>query len=57
MEIKKCHNYLFHNDPEVITAIWAIDSETSREYLINLHTSEIIAERVNGKIIDPTRNT
>ena len=55
MEVNKCHNYLFHNDPEVITAIWAKDSESSREYLIDLHTSDIIAERVDGKIVDPNR--
>lgn len=46
-------NHPFNNDPDVISAIWAIDAESGREYLINLVTSEIIAERVDGKIIDP----
>lgn len=36
----------------IIRAIWAIDSETSREYLMNLDTQEIIVERVKGKIVE-----
>lgn len=37
----------------IIRALWCIDSDTSREYLINLDTQEIIAERVDGKIVNP----
>lgn len=46
-------NYLFHNDPEIITAMWCIDSETSEELLLDLKTSKVIAKRVNGQIVDP----
>jgi hypothetical protein len=35
-----------------IEALWCIDSESGREYLIDLKAHKIIAERVNGKIID-----
>ncbi len=37
-----------------IRALWCIDSISGREYLINLQTQEIIAERVNGRIVDPS---
>lgn len=36
-----------------IRALWCFDSETGREYLIDLDKATIIAERVNGKIVDP----
>ena len=39
--------------PGQIVAQWVIDSETSREYLIDLDKQRIIAERVNGKLVDP----
>lgn len=47
------HRYLLNPNIDAIRAIWCIDSETSEELLINLKTSEIIAKRVDGKIIDP----
>lgn len=34
-----------------IRAQWCIDSETGREYLIDLDKSVILAERVNGKLV------
>lgn len=37
----------------IIQAIWCIDSETSEECLVDLYTKQIIAKRVNGKIVDP----
>lgn len=37
-----------------ILAQWCIDSETGREYLIDLNRSIVIAERVNGKLVDPS---
>ena len=39
-----------------IRAQWCVDSESSREYLIDLDTNEIIAERIAGKIVDPEPN-
>lgn len=45
--------YLMRKDPSVIEARWCIDSETSQEVLINLLTSEIIAFRIAGRIVDP----
>ncbi len=46
--------YLFRRTPEYIEALWCFDSETSEEVLINLRTSEIIAKKCNGKIVDPS---
>lgn len=46
-------NYLLRQQPGYIEAIWCVDSETSEECLVNLRTNEIIAKRVDGKIIDP----
>lgn len=40
---------------DYVRAMWCVDSETSREYLIDLDTQEIIAERVDGKIVDPNQ--
>ena len=37
-----------------IRAQWCIDSESGREFLIDLDACKILAERVNGKLIDPT---
>ncbi len=48
------NEYLFKRVSDYIEALWCRDSETSEEYLINLRTSEIIAKRVNGKIVDPS---
>lgn len=47
------NNYLFRKNHDVISAMWVVDSESSREYLINLNTNEIIAERIDEKIVDP----
>lgn len=41
------------NSTRFIRAIWCVDSETSEECLVDLDTKEIIAKRVQGKIIDP----
>lgn len=38
----------------LIRALWCVDSETSREYLIDVDSKQILAERVNGKLIDPS---
>lgn len=46
-------NYLFHNDPTILSAMWCKDSETGEEILLDLKTSKVIAKRVDGKIIDP----
>lgn len=48
------HEYLLRQNPGFIEAIWCIDSETSEECLINLRTKEIIAKRIDGKIVDPS---
>lgn len=37
----------------IIYAIWCIDSETSEELLVNMDTNQVIAKRVDGKIVDP----
>ncbi len=37
----------------LICAIWCIDSESGKEYLMDLYNNCKIAERVNGHIIDP----
>lgn len=46
-------NYVFGHNPDVIQALWCVDSETSEQVLINLRTNEIIAKRVDGRIVDP----
>lgn len=38
----------------IIRAMWAKDSETSEDCLIDLDTHQVIAKRWNGKIIDPS---
>lgn len=48
------NEYLFRRTNDPIEALWCIDSETNEELLINLATSEVIAKRVNGKIVDPS---
>jgi len=47
------YGYLFRKNPGLIEAIWVIDSETGAECLINIRTSDIIAKRFNGHIVDP----
>lgn len=42
------------NNPGHIRALWCIDSESGREYLVDLDACKVIAERINGKLIDPT---
>jgi hypothetical protein len=36
-----------------IRALWVWDSETSDELLVDLDKNEIIAKRVDGKIVNP----
>jgi len=45
--------YLLRKNPDLIEAMWCVDSETGQEMLINLRTNEVIAHRVQGRIIDP----
>jgi hypothetical protein len=52
----KIGKYLFRVHSDIIHALWCVDSESSREFLVDLDTSEIIAERVAGKIVDPEPN-
>jgi len=37
-----------------IEAIWCIDAKTSRQFLVDLNTHNILAEKVDGKLIDPS---
>ncbi len=43
----------YYHRKGIIRAMWAKDSETSEEYLIDIDEHKIIAKRFNGKIIDP----
>lgn len=45
--------YLLRKNPGIIEAMWCVDSETGQEMLINLLTNEIIAHRIEGRIVDP----
>lgn len=40
-------------DKSHIRALWCWDSESGREYLIDLDKCAVIAERVNGRLVDP----
>jgi len=37
----------------IIRAIWCWDSETSEEVLVDLDKNEVIAKKVDGKIVNP----
>ena len=37
-----------------IEAVWCIDSRNGRQFLVDLKTHNILAERVDGKLIDPS---
>lgn len=40
-------------DPnERVEAVWTVNSETSREFLIDIFTNKILAERINGQIVE-----
>lgn len=46
--------YLLRKNPNLIEAVWCFDSENAGvELLIDLKTSEIIAKRYQGEILDP----
>lgn len=49
-------NYLIRKTPGLIYAMWARDSETGDEYLMDLESHKPIAKRVNGMIVDPATN-
>lgn len=36
-----------------IRAQWCFDSASGREYLIDLDACKVIAEKVNGRLVDP----
>jgi len=38
---------------EILRAMWAVDSETGEQVLVNLDTNKIIARRIDGKITEP----
>jgi len=40
------------NPNETLDAVWGIDSETSREFLIDRKTHKILAERIKGVIVE-----
>ena len=46
-------DYLLHDDSTNLNAVWVKDSETSREYLVDLKTGETLLEKKDGKIINP----
>jgi hypothetical protein len=38
---------------KLIRALWCFDAESSEEVLIDLDKNEVIAKRVNGRIVNP----
>ena len=46
-------DYLFRDESTNLNAVWVKDSETCREFLIDLKTGEKLLEKKNGEMINP----
>ena len=44
------------NDKEHVKALWCVDSESGREFLLELATGKKLLERINGQIVEVTKS-